>query len=370
MTSEAETCEPVLFAPDESLDMVSDMLERALTNCPDGDWAETVWPLLTDLGILEAVAGPDRLMEGSGRLAGLVCRLLGQAGRVTPFAISSAVAASMIGDVSASSPLVREMLGEIAAGKSIATLAVHEDDALPVTGNLGTRLSQTGVSWALSGEKRMAPFAGQADWMLVPAELANCDPALVLLRASDFAPDLRPYRLIDETPAADLVFAGLPVDEASVLCTGDVAARVLARMQDALTAACCADATGAMRAAIDATGEYLGVRRQFGEPLSSNQALRHRFVDIEIALAKAQTMSMLACAALEEECPASARAIADQARYIVIRAAWQVSQETMQMHGAIGMADETPLGTCFKRLLATSLWLGDEDQALTASGAH
>jgi len=52
------------------------------------------------------------------------------------------------------------------------------------------------------------------------------------------------------------------------------------------------------------------------------------------------------------------------ARHVVLRAGWKVSQEAIQMHGAIGMANETPLGGYFKRILALTLWLGDEDAAL------
>jgi len=48
-----------------------------------------------------------------------------------------------------------------------------------------------------------------------------------------------------------------------------------------------------------------------------------------------------------------------------VRAAFQVSQEAVQLHGAIGMAEETPVGGYFKRLLAISLLFGDEDSALS-----
>lgn len=51
------------------------------------------------------------------------------------------------------------------------------------------------------------------------------------------------------------------------------------------------------------------------------------------------------------------------ARHVVLGAGWKVSQEAIQMHGAIGMANETPLGAYFKRNLALALWLGDEDAA-------
>jgi len=57
------------------------------------------------------------------------------------------------------------------------------------------------------------------------------------------------------------------------------------------------------------------------------------------------------------------------AHYITVRAAFQVSQEAVQLHGAIGMAEETSIGGYFERLLAISLLFGDEDSALSRYSA-
>ena len=215
----------------------------------------------------------------------------------------------------------------------------------------------------------MIAFADEADWLLLPARTAAGELALVVLDLSSVAHALRHHILIDGTPAADLELADHPVAADAVVALGDEAAALIAEMADALAAAQCSEAVGAMRAMIDATRDYLGVRKQFGQPLSANQALRHRFVDMEIALAKAETMATVAAAAVDESDAAERARTVASARYVVLRAGWKVSQEAIQMHGAIGMAAETPLGGYFKRILALVLWFGDEDAALDRAAA-
>src|SRR5690606_31845302 len=166
---------------------------------------------------------------------------------------------------------------------------------------------------------------------LIPVATDAGELAAVLVEARPLAGAMRGYGLIDGTPAADLELSGHPVAEDEVIATGEAAVALFGELCDALSAAQCAEAVGAMRAMINATRDYLGVRKQFGQPLSANQALRHRFVDMEIALAKAETMATLAAAAMEGEA-AERSAVVAQARQVVLGAAWKVSQEAVQMH--------------------------------------
>ncbi|WP_425419613.1 acyl-CoA dehydrogenase [Oricola indica] len=356
---------PVLFEPDDTLDMFEDMVGRALGDLGQADWS-AVSAVLKELGLFEALLPASRGGYGGARLASLVCDRLGEAGLATPFAVSWAAIGRFLNTIEGSGPRLDEIAAGLNEGSALATLAMHETDALPASRDFETRLRHVGERWEIDICKRMIPFAAQADWLFVPATTESGATALVVLGRDAFSDALRPYDLIDGTPAADLDMTALALSDESILLFGKEADAALREMRNMLCAALCAEAVGAMRAMVTATREYLGMRRQFGQVLSDFQALRHRFIDMEIALTKAETMAALASAAVDNGAGGADEALVDKCRYIVIRSAWAVSQEAMQMHGAIGMASETPLGAYFKRLLALSLWFGDEDEALLA----
>ena len=359
------TALPLLFEPDDTLEMLADMLSRALAGHSGGHWREELWPLLAELGLLAAVM-PERYGGyGGARTAALVCRLLAEAGVVSPFAISSAAIAPSLADLDQTTGPVTALLEALVEGRQVATIALHEADALPVVQEFQTVLSGAGEGqWRLDGPKRMIAFAQEADWLVLPARNEAGELVIIMLDQASVAPALRPCTLIDAMPAADASFSSLVIDENAIVAVGEQAENLLRRIVDRLTAAHCAEAVGAMNFMIKATAEYLGVRRQFGQPLSTHQALRHRYVDMTIEQAKAETMVALAAVAVDQKSPEQTNRALARARYVIVRAAWFVSQESIQMHGAIGMANETPVSGYFKRLLALSLWLGDEDDAV------
>lgn len=361
---------PVVFQPDETLEMLDAMLTRAVAGSAGAGWRDGLWPALTELGLFTALLSEEEGGYGGARTAALGCRRLAEAGLVTPFALSAAaITRTLVRHAGPDTP-AGALLRSLAEGGTVATLALHEDDALPAILAPQARLVPAGEGgWKLTASKRMIAFAGEADRLILPATTADGDLALVAIGLSPVAHALRHYVLIDGMPAADLDLADHPVSADAILARGDEAAALIGEMCDALAAAQCSEAVGAMRTMIDATRDYLGVRKQFGQPLAANQALRHRFVDMEIALAKAETMAAIAAAAIDESGVEERGRIVASARYVVLRAGWQVSQEAIQMHGAIGMADETPLGGYFRRILALALWFGDEDTALDRAAA-
>lgn len=361
-----EQATALVFVPDEGLDTFADMLSRSLEGKADGNWQDAAWPQLTELGAFGAVMPEERGGYGGARTVAVVARALGEKNAVTPFTMSSGAAARALADRQLSGD-VSEILDAVESGAEIIALALHEQDTFPSFLNPEARLTpEKDGGFRLNGEKRMVAFASQAKWLLVPA-LSPEGVAIAVVSGEAVRTAMKAYELLDGTPVADLKLDGIRIEAKDVLARGGDAADLLLWMADAWSAGLCSEAVGAMRAMIDTTGAYLGVRRQFGQSLSANQALRHRFVDLEIALAKAETMAAVAAAAVDEAEAAERNRIVASARFITIRSAWKVSQEAIQMHGAIGMADETPLGRYFKRLMALSLWFGDEDQALTAS---
>jgi alkylation response protein AidB-like acyl-CoA dehydrogenase len=120
-----------------------------------------------------------------------------------------------------------------------------------------------------------------------------------------------------------------------------------------------------MKFACDTTLEYLKTRKQFGVPIGAFQALQHRMVDMFIAYEQAKSMACLACSKIDSAENAADRARAvSAARIKIADSARHVSQESVQLHGGMGMSEELKVSHTFRRLTALMRRFGDADYHL------
>jgi alkylation response protein AidB-like acyl-CoA dehydrogenase len=120
-----------------------------------------------------------------------------------------------------------------------------------------------------------------------------------------------------------------------------------------------------MKFACDSTLEYLKTRRQFGVPIGSFQALQHRMVDMFISYEQARSMACLACSKADGAADERDRARAISAAKIKIAdSARHISQESVQLHGGMGMSEELKISHTFRRLTALARRFGDADHHL------
>jgi alkylation response protein AidB-like acyl-CoA dehydrogenase len=124
-----------------------------------------------------------------------------------------------------------------------------------------------------------------------------------------------------------------------------------------------------MEAAIVATAEHLKVRKQFGVPIGSFQALQHRMADMAAEMELARSMLYALLASLENDDAATRQHTASAAKALVGRAAKQVCAQAIQLHGGIGMTEEYTIGHYFKRAVVADILLGTSDQHDADRGA-
>jgi alkylation response protein AidB-like acyl-CoA dehydrogenase len=168
--------------------------------------------------------------------------------------------------------------------------------------------------------------------------------------------EVRAFRTVDGLAAGDIRLDG----RGEALAGG-----VLEEVLDFGAALSCAEAVGAMKFACDTTLEYLKTRRQFGVPIGAFQALQHRMVDMFIAYEQAKSMACLACSKADGAVDARDRARAISAAKIKIAdSARHISQESVQLHGGMGMSEELKVSHTFRRLTALGRRFGDVDQHL------
>ncbi|MCW5603168.1 MAG: acyl-CoA dehydrogenase family protein [Burkholderiales bacterium] len=118
--------------------------------------------------------------------------------------------------------------------------------------------------------------------------------------------------------------------------------------------------TGVMQRALEITLDYMRVREQFGRFIGSFQALQHRAVDLYIQKELAVSAAMAAVAALDRNASrAEIAAVASRAKSRCADAARLITREAIQLHGAIGFADECDIGLYLQRALVLAAWLGN-----------
>ena len=270
---------------------------------------------------------PRSIVEGTGDADGLwaTMRALDWPGLTVPEAdggvgygfVELAVLVEELGRVIAPGPLVptvtqyvpflREagggpLLGPVAAGEVTGTVAVAEAPTGWALDGIGTTISNAGV---LAGTKHHVLWPG-ADEVAVVARQEDGDLAVVVVPAADVAVDeIVP---LDKTrPVGHLSFADVAVAPERVLACGTDAVR---RALEEATVALAIETLGTCQVIFETALQYAKDRHQFGVPIGSFQAVKHRLADCYLSLERARALCYFAAACLAEDDPRRSEAAA------------------------------------------------------------
>lgn len=205
----------------------------------------------------------------------------------------------------------------------------------------------------LLGTKVLVPHAADASFFLVPAR-SSAGLEIHCVSANACGLELTPHELADGRPAADLSLHGVSVSADTLLASPSIAAHALSQAFERAVVMASAELLGCMSACFRMTLEYLRIRRQFDRPIGAFQALQHRAVDLAIQIA-------LSRAAVEDAIGSEngdLAAAASRAKARASDAAMLVTRTAIQLHGALGFADECDAGLFLKRALATAIDFG------------
>jgi alkylation response protein AidB-like acyl-CoA dehydrogenase len=322
-------------------------------------FSEAVWREMAKLGLTMLPFG--EALGGLG-LGGVEMMIIGEAvGRgllLEPYLPSIVLAGTAIAE-GAAADIAEMRLAGIMSGETIAALAdqatitaAPEDD--------GVRLN--GVATLVLGGDHAGLFvlpAGDAAW-IVPAETAGLN--------------VRGYRLHGGGGAADLTLRDVRVD-----ATSRIPLPAVTRAIEAGIAFLAAEASGAMRAALDVTVDYLKTREQFGKPIGVNQALQHRAAEMLVEVEQAISAAIYAALLASEGDPAERARGTAAIKAVVGKTGRFVAQCAVQLHGGLGVSEEHVVSHYFRRLTAIGMLLGGTDMQLktlaalggfTGSAAH
>lgn len=332
---------------------------RAYRALPGG-YSEENWRGMAALGLLGVpFASADGGLDGGPWELLTVMEALGRSMAVEPVLEEVVAAAGFL--ARAGEPAQKaQWLPKILSGEAHIALAHFEHAARFSLAGVQVRALPRGAAVTLEGTKSMVPLASTADVWIVSARDEGGDSdsggiAFYLVAPGASGIERRDFRLTDGSVASSIVFRGAPV---MGRLRGGFAEFETA--MDVARLAAGAEMVGLMTVLFESTVDYLRTRKQFGAPLSSFQAVQHRLADLYVLLE--QSRSQLYRAALAWKAPA--RAVAGMKSY-VSRAAVEVGEACVHLHGGIGMTAELALGFGYKRLLVLASLLGDPDSELT-----
>lgn len=324
--------------------------DKRRTITQSGGFSPVTYNELAELGLCGLLISEEQGGMGMGPVeAMVVMEELGRGLVMEPLAQTLMVSQAL---AHAPTQLQSQWLPRVASGEVLVGLALQERASRYHLHQVSATAHQSGDQWLLSGQKHLVAAGTHAAAFVVSAQVAGA-VGLFLVDANQAAVLCRGYLTQDGAASADVQFN----DAVAHLITVDGLSAVQ-QVVDVGIAALCAEGVGAMDKVMEITVDYLNTRKQFGVAIGSFQALRHRVADLKMQLELARSMSYYATLKLG--------APADERRAAMARAKYQlgcsmrlIGQESVQMHGGIGMTDEYIISHYFKRLTQMEMTLGD-----------
>jgi alkylation response protein AidB-like acyl-CoA dehydrogenase len=249
-----------------------------------------------------------------------------------------------------------ELLPEIASGRAIVALAVAEASGRPEAAAVEACATREGEGWRLDGVKSWIVDGAAADVLLVAA---RADDGVSLFRVEGAAPGVTRTAL----PTLDLTRKLARIELAGATASrigpaGDGAAAI-DRVIASGAAALAAEQTGGAARCLEIAVEYARTRLQFGRPIGSFQAIKHKCADmlVEVEFARSAAYEAVFRAAADD--PEELTTAALVARSYCSEAFFHAAAETIQIHGGMGFTWEHPAHLYFKRAKSSAVLFGD-----------
>ncbi|WP_197283656.1 acyl-CoA dehydrogenase family protein [Mycobacterium sp. Marseille-P9652] len=315
----------------------------------------SLWAQMSDELGLVGLAIPEEF-GGQGYTfveLGVVAEELGRALVPSPYFASAVLASSALlgsGDRGAQ----ERYLPGIVSGATIASLAVTEESGRWEAGAIRARARETADGWMVDGAKVFVLDGCSADVLFVAAQT---DSGLSLFAVDGFeSVARRALSTLDPTRKyARIEFTATP---ASLVGRAGGAAAVLRSTLALGCAALAAEQVGGAQRCLEMAVAYAKARRQFGKPIGSFQAIRHKCADVFLDIECARGAAYYAVRAAAERSP-ELPAVASLAKACSSEAYARAAAANIQIHGGIGFTWEHPAHLYFKRAQSSGHLLGD-----------
>lgn len=257
-----------------------------------------------------------------------------------------------------------DLIPKIASGETLLALALEESHRHSPYGVAATAAS-AGDGYTISGSKKFVLDGHVADKLIVAARTSGAAGdrdgiSLFLVDRDADGVAVTRTKMVDSRNAANIELSNVSVGADALVGEAGGGADILDQALDIARIGISAEMVGAAQECFDRTVAYLKEREQFGVPIGSFQALKHRAANMFCELELSKSCVLEALTALDEDRGAEEVAkLASLTKAKVGETFHLVSREGIQMHGGIGMTDEFDIGFFIKRAAVCEQTFGD-----------
>jgi len=349
MTTDLETIGMLRSSLERYVEDNYGFLQRQALLNSENSFSSRVWSDLAEFGFLSLRLPVEHDgLDGDAAAVGALMEVIGQRLLQEPFLVSAVLATSLVARLGNAEQRER-LFGSLASGSMILACALEHAEHCLLEDN------------RLSGRVPLLMHGDLAQGLLVAGHDAQGKVRVCLVQADQPRVERSALRLVDGRGAAVATFDNVEVELLDTPNNGLSVAANIELLLDEANVALCAEACGMIEALLHTTNEYLKVRKQFGKPLAVNQALQHRMADLYLLKQEALALTRAAEQALSG--PAAERArLVSGARSYISKAARQVANEAVQLHGGLGITEELDVSHYFRRVMLLNTLFGGRDQ--------
>lgn len=334
---------------------------RRMANDPRG-FSPDVWKQFAELGWL-ALPIPEAYdgLGGGAVDIGILMEAFGRGLVSEPYVATVVLGAGLV-EKCGSEQQKQAILPKVGDGSLKLAFAHSERGARFDLANVATIANKTVQGWRLSGNKIAVLDGHAADEIIVSAHIHDHQGpsgriGLFLVPAQTPSLVIADFARLGGGRACNIDISDVHLPEDARLGGGADTLPAIEWAVDRAMAALGAEAVGIMQTLLDATLEYTKIRKQFGRPLSANQVIKHRLADMAIQCDESRSMALRAALKVDAEPVERARA-ASGAKAKIGKCARFVGEQSIQLHGGMGVTEELEVGAYFKRLVAFDTLFG------------
>ena len=328
-------------------------------------WKPENWSKFAELGLLSVPFSEDHGgLGGTAVDSMVVMEQFGKGLVVEPFMPSILLSGNLISKL-ANESQANEIIPKIIEGESRYVFAYAEPQSRFDLSDVKTSATQDGDEYTLNGFKSVVFGASMATHIIIAARTSGDQRSedgitLFLADIKSNGITLQTYPTIDEYRASEVVIENLKVSSDMVLGEVDKAYSVVEEVIDLATIAACSEAVGVLQVLKDSTIDYCKQRKQFGQPISKNQAIQHKLVDMMIEYEQAKSILYAAVTADLSNADERKKAVSG-AKARIGQSIKFVGESAIQLHGGMGMVDEYMISHYFKRATMLGVLFGNVD---------
>jgi alkylation response protein AidB-like acyl-CoA dehydrogenase len=322
-----------------------------------------LWQKLAGLG-WTGILVPEEFGGMGGTFLDMAVVLEESGKALLPAPLLASATLAVVAVRTAASPEQRaRILPALARGEYALAVAVddHAADGTTLTRDAGhpsdgTTLTTNAASSRIDGSAGFVLDADVVDAVVIAARAPDADrPRLVLVERGAPGVLVAPLQTVDMTRR----LCTIELRDAPCTPLGDGAADASARRRivEHAHAALALELVGVGQRALEMAVAYANERTQFGRPIGSFQAIKHKCVDMMVAVETARSLAYYAAWAVSEDAPDAARAAAMAKAYSGDMAK-TVTSEAIQVHGGVGFTWEHDLHLYYRRALAADAAFG------------